>query len=50
MENTNILISSSVVESILKVNHIFNNVLITLKPHIIKISPKLDITIVWLDI
>jgi len=50
MKNTNILISSSVIESILKVNYIFNNVLIILKPYIIKVSPKSDITIVWLDI
>jgi len=38
--------SSSLVESILKVNHIFNNMSITLKPHIIKALPKSDMAIV----
>ena len=36
MENTDILISLSVVESILNVNYIFNNVLIILKSYVIK--------------
>ena len=50
MENTNTPINSSVIETILKNNYIFNNVLIVLKPHIIKVSSKLDMAIVWLDI
>jgi len=43
-------ITLSVVEEIIKRNHIFNNVILVLKPHIIKISPKLDIAIIWVDI
>ena len=43
-------ISSSIVESILKVNHIFNNVLIALKSHVIKASSKLNIAFAWLNI
>lgn len=50
MENTNTPINSSVIETILKNNYIFNNVLIVLKPHVIKMSSKLDMAIVWLDI
>ena len=50
MENTNTSINFSVIETILKNNYIFNNVLIVLKPYIIKVSSKLDIVIVWLDI
>ena len=50
IENTNILINSSFVESILKSNHIFNNVSIALKPWVIKVLSKLDMVIVWLDI
>ena len=41
IKNTNTPINSSVTETILKNNHIF---------YIIKISSKLNITIVWLDI
>ena len=50
MENTNTLTNSSIIKTILKNNHIFNNVSIVLKPHVIKVSPKSDMTIVWLNI
>ena len=50
MENTDMPISLSVVESILNVNYIFNNMLIILKPYVIKTSPQSDMAIVWLDI
>jgi len=43
-------ISSSIVEPILKVNHIFNNISTALKLHIIMALPKSDMAIVWLDI
>ena len=39
-----------VVESIIKSTHIFNNIKVASKPHICKISSKLDMTIVWIDI
>ena len=45
-EFTNISINSDTVEDIIKKNHIFNNIVLALKPHIIKISPKLDIAII----
>jgi len=50
IENTNIPIMSVVVEDIIKKNHIFNNIVLVSKPHIIKVFPKLDIAIIWLDI
>jgi len=34
------------VESIIKQNHIFNNVTLVSKPKVIKVSPKLDMAIV----
>ena len=45
-EATNTCITSDNVERILKNNHIFNNVILVLKPRIIKVSPKLDIVII----
>ena len=45
-ENTNIPINSSIIEDIIKKNHIFNNIMLASKPHIIKVSPKLDIAII----
>jgi len=50
IENMNVPLNSEVVEKILKNNHIFNNILLTSRPRIIKISPKSDMAIVWLDI
>ena len=38
------------VEAIIKNNHIFNNIAIASRPRVIKISPKSDIAIIWLDI
>ena len=49
-ENTLILITLSMVEEIIKWNYIFNNVILALKPYIIKVSPKLNIAIIWVDI
>ena len=38
------------IETILKQNHIFDNISLTSKPRVIKVSPKSNIAIVWLDI
>ena len=38
------------IESILKQNHIFNNISLASKPRVIKVSPKSDMAIVWIDI
>ena len=38
------------IEAILKQNHIFNNISLTSKPSVIKVSPKSDMSIVWIDI
>ena len=43
-------LTSSDVESILKQNHIFDNILLASKPRVIKVSPKSDMAIVWIDI
>ena len=40
----------SVVEDVIKKNHIFNNIILISKPCIIKVSPKLDMAIIWIDI
>ena len=50
VENTNIPISSDVIKSIIKSNHIFNNIIVTSKSYIIKVLSKLDMEIIWLDI
>ena len=38
------------IEEILKQNHIFDNISLTSKPRVIKVSLKSDMSIVWLDI
>ena len=50
IENINIPVSANVIETIIKNNHIFNNIVIALKSYIIKVSPKSNIAIIWLDI
>jgi len=43
-------ITSNVVEDIIKKNYIFNNIILASKSCIIKVSPKSDMAIVWMDI
>jgi len=50
VNNSNICISSNDVKHILKGSHIFNDIVLASKPHIIKVSPKSDIVIIWIDI
>ena len=50
MEDTNVPINSSIVESIIKSIHIFNHMCLMSKPYVIKISPKFNIEIIWVDI
>ena len=38
------------VKTILKKNHIFDNISLASKPQVIKVSPKSDMAIVWIDI
>ena len=49
-ENTSFSIIADIVKDIIKKNHIFNNIAIVSRPCIIKVSPKSDIAIIWLDI
>ena len=50
VEQSNTHLSSNDVEKILKSNHIFNNIVLASKPRTIKISPKSDMSIVWINI
>jgi len=43
-------LTSNDIENILKQNHIFNNISLTSKPRVIKVSPKSDMALVWIDI
>ena len=38
------------IKKILKNNHIFNNIVLAFRPRIIKVSPKSDMAIIWIDI
>ena len=49
-KNTNTPITSSMVEDIIKRNHIFNNIVLAFRPHIINISSRSDMAIIWVDI
>ena len=43
---TNFCLTSDNVEKILKANYIFNNIILASKPRVIKVLPKLDMSIV----
>jgi len=49
-EKTNNQILSDEIEDVLKNNYIFNNIILASKPCIIKVSPKSDISIIWINI
>ena len=46
LKNTNTPISANVVKLIIKDNHIFSNIAVTSKPHIIKVLLKSDMAII----
>ena len=50
VDNLNSHISSDNIECILKNNYIFNNIVLASKPYIIKVSPKSDMAIIWINI
>jgi len=43
-------LTSSDIEAILKQNQIFDNILLASKPQVIKVSPKSDMSITWINI
>ena len=49
-ENSQKRLTSNDIEMILKQNHIFDNISLASKPRVIKVSPKSDMSIVWIDI
>ena len=44
------VISSNFIEGVLKETHLFNSVVLASKPRVIKVSPKSDMAVVWVDI
>jgi len=49
-DNHQTKLSSDDIQNILKQNHIFDNISLASKPRVIKISPKSDMALVWIDI
>ena len=49
-EKTNNQISSDKIKGVLKNNHIFNNIVLASKSCVIKVSPKSDMSIIWINI
>jgi len=46
LENTNLYITSDIVEMVIKNSHIFNDIVLAFQPHIIKTSSKLDMAMI----
>jgi len=49
-KNSQERLTSNDIKMILKQNQIFNNISLASKPRVIKVSPKSDMLIVWIDI
>jgi len=50
VENTNLLLTSDIIEKFIKTTHIFNDVVLASYSYIIKTSSKSDIAVIWIDI
>ena len=50
LEDSNTIILSDIVKKIIRENYIFNNIVLGLKLRVIKVSPKSNMSIVWIDI
>ena len=46
----NLPITSNVIKEIIKDTHSFNNIVLVSHLHIIKMSPKSDMAVIWVDI
>ena len=44
------VIISDIIEGILKESHLFKNIMLASKPYIIKVSPKSNMVVIWVDI
>jgi len=49
-EKTSNCVSLDEIENVLKNNHLFNDIVLTSKPRVIKVSPKADMAVIWIDI
>ena len=49
-DNHQTKLTSNDIENILKQNHIFDNISLASKPRVIKVFPKSDMALVWIDI
>lgn len=43
-------ITADIIERVIQTTHIFNNTVLTFQPYIIKISPKSDMAVIWVNI
>ena len=50
MDDTNLLITLDIIKSIIKSNYIFNDLMFISRPKVIKVSPKSNMTVIWIDI
>jgi len=50
VESINLLISSDIIENIIKSTHTFNDITLASYLHIIKVSPKSDMAVIWVNI
>ena len=50
IEDINLSISPDIIESVIKSTYIFNNIMLSSRPCIIKVLPKSNMIVIWIDI
>ena len=50
VKDTNLSIMPNIMKRVIQSNHIFNNLVLVSWSRIIKVSPKSDIAVVWIDV
>ena len=50
IKDTNLPITLDIIEKIIQATYIFNDVVLISQPHIIKVSSKSDMFVIWVDI
>lgn len=50
VEETNLPISSNIIKSVMKSTYVFNDIVSVSQSHVIKVFPKSNIVVIWVDI
>jgi len=50
IKDTNVSITANIIENVIQSTYIFNNIILVLKPGVIKVSSKSNLAVIWINI